>query len=182
MLLVLMLLITAAMNVPWALTFMQSRTSVVRVPRASVQGAEANRAWPSTPPHDEGWPTPDYWSEGRIFGCRVYDVRAGHGPFHMAVQHLGWPLPVIEQKQMWWDWNDASLTGPEPDPAPSLLLRGLVLNPVILGGGAWFVLVLPWAGAIIGTRLFRRRQNRCLDCGYPAKSGSANCTECGSRL
>jgi hypothetical protein len=180
--LVLMLLIAAAVNVPWAVTFMQSRESVRNVPMATVSGEEARRDWPSRPPHEGGWPRPEYWSEGSIFGCRVYDVRAAEGPFNMSVHHLGWPLPVIEQKQMLWDWNNPALAGPESDPSPSLVLRGLVLNPIMLGGGAWVVLVLPYVGAVIATRRYRRRRGRCLDCGYPAKSGSESCTECGSRL
>jgi hypothetical protein len=79
------------------------------------------------------------------------------------------------------DWNDPGLRGPESDPAPSLKLQGLVLNPLIVGGAAWMVLVLPWFLGIIITRWSRRRRNRCMACGYPIGTSSV-CTECGSQV
>jgi hypothetical protein len=70
----------------------------------------------------------------------------------MQAQHLGWPLPVIELKQMWWNWNDPTLNGPEPDPAPTLMPAGLLINPLLLGGGVWLVTVLPAAVFVLARR------------------------------
>lgn len=182
LLLVLMVLMAAAINVPWALQFMHSRTTITQVPTARVQGGVTDRPWPAATPHADPWPSPDHWTEGGVFGCRYYDVRSNEQNFAMVVQHLGWPLPVIEVKQMWWDWNDPALAGPESDAAPSLMIGGLLLNPLILGGGAWLIFIMPWIAAIIATRAYRKRRNRCLDCGYPNRSGSERCTECGGVL
>lgn len=186
LLLALFVLIAAAINVPWALTFMRSRTTIRSVPIAPLEGSDMPREWPSSTPHDQPWPAPEHWTEGGVFGCRVFDVGAapsapGRNGFSMHVQRLGWPCPVIEQKQMWWDWNDPLLSGPEPDPAPSLMPRGLILNPLLLGGGAWAVFVLPWLAARVATRWSRYRRGRCMRCGYPVGE-SPVCTECGSAV
>ena len=182
-LLVLFVLIAAAVNVPWALSFMRSRTTSRQVPTARLDDALIPGEWPSSTPHDEPWPPPVQWDEGGAFGCRVYDAGtdrtdADRNGFSMEVQHLGWPFPVIEQKEMWWDWDDPKLKGPEPDPALSLKVMGLVLNPLIIGGGPCIVLVLPWFAAVVAVRSWRRKHGRCMACGYPIGE-SAVCTECG---
>ena len=105
-------LIAAVVNVPWALTFMRSRLSIGTVPLVSMDAAQMPREWPSATPHQTPWPAPNYWWEGRVFGCRRFDVRAvdyahlDRNSFTMDVQQIGWPFPVIEQKQMWWDFDD----------------------------------------------------------------------------
>ena len=99
----------------------------------------------------------------------------------MEVQLLGWPIPVIEEKQMWWDWDDPKLKGPEPDPALSLKMAGLLVNPLIVGGGAWLIVVLPWFVPVVARRWWRQRQGRCMTCSYPIGT-SPVCTECGSAI
>jgi len=163
-----------------------SDSSINQVPTAQLQAGTTPAKWPAATPHSKPWPPPENWSQGSAFGCSVFDVRTnsketGKNGFSMVVQQTGWPLPVIEQKQMWWDWNDPTLSGPKNDPAPTLMLRGLVLNPIILGGGAWVVLVLPWILAIAATRRWRHRRGRCVHCGYPV-GVNAVCTECGTVL
>ncbi len=185
-LLLLFLLIAAAGNVPWALTFMRSRTTLSKVSTVRKDPNEMPDQWPIKTPHVVAWPRPASWTEGYVFGCRIYDVRSeppmsDRNGFTLSLQHLGWPLPVIEVKQMWWDWNDPTLNGPgapESDPAPSLITSGLILNPLFIGGGAWAVLVMPWLIGIIVMRARRWRANRCLECGYPVGT-SPSCTECG---
>jgi hypothetical protein len=56
-----------------------------------------------------------------------------------------------------------------------------LLNPLIVGGAAWVVLVVPWFLGIIITRWSRRRRGRCMACGYPIGTSSV-CTECGSQV
>ena len=186
LLLMVFMALAAVINVPWALTRMRSRLDARFVPTSMREG-EIPIQWPSKTPHDKPWPAPTYWVDGHVFGCRTYDVRSfdpesdGSAKFHMDVQHLGWPLPVIELKQMWWDWDDPELDGVEPDPAPTLELRGLLLNPLIIGGGIWAILVLPWIIAVIAMRRSRRHRNRCMKCGYPIGESSV-CTECGDAV
>jgi hypothetical protein len=90
-----------------------------------------------------------------MFGVRVYNVvsraETPNGVY-MQAQHLGWPLPVIELKQKWWNWNDSALNGPEPDPAPTLMPAGLLIIPLLLGGGVWLVTVLPAAVFVLARR------------------------------
>jgi hypothetical protein len=184
--LVLLVLIVAALNVPWSLTLMRSPTDVNQVPTTHATGEAAARPWPSRTPHDVPWPAPDYYSRGKAFGVRTYHVMAstrtpGTNGFSMQAQHLGWPLPVIERKQMMWDWGNASLNGPESDPRPLLMPLGLVVNPLIVGGAAWMVLVLPWLVLIVFRRAWRRRAGCCLECGYPIGVHDC-CTECGAAV
>jgi hypothetical protein len=183
LLLVLFVLIAAAVNVPWALTFMRSRTTIIQVPTMARKDSQMPRAWPATTPHNVPWPPPNAWIDGQAFGFRMSYVYGGTpstvtNAFQMEVHLLGWPFPVIEQKQMWWDWDDPKLNGPEPDPALSLRLQGLILNPLILGGGTWLILIAPW---LIAIRLWRHRRNRCMACGYPI-GASPVCTECGGAV
>jgi hypothetical protein len=185
-LLIALIAIAAIINVPWALTRMRSRIDVVKVPASVLENPTSRLQWPSSTAHAEPWPAPQYWMEARLFGWRYVQVQTARqsndeDPFSMQVQQMGWPLPVIEQKQMWWNWNDAGLTGPQPDPAPSLMLAGLVLNPLVLGFGAWCVLVLPWLLMKSTRRGLRRRRNCCLECGYPIGT-SPMCTECGAAV
>lgn len=186
MLLLLFVLIAAAINVPWALSFKRSQTTINKVPMARLDLGAVPDEWPAKTPHAERWPKPEHWTEGGVFGCRVYDVRTpgtepGRNGFSMSLQRMGWPLAVIEEKQMWWDWDNPKLAGPESDPAPSLMLGGLFFNPLILGGGAWCILILPWFLGAITIRTQRKRKHRCMACGYPV-GASAVCTECGSTM
>jgi hypothetical protein len=186
LLLLAFIMLAAAVNVPFALSRMRSRTTIMQVPTAALEAASIPDEWPATTPHDVPWPRADDWSQGAAFGCRVFDVRTtpsstDSNGFSMDLQLLGWPLPVIEVKQMWWDWDDPKLSGPESDPAPTLRLRGLLLNPLIVGGGAWLILVVPWLAAVIATRSWRRRHHRCMSCGYPIGT-SPVCTECGEAV
>src|SRR5688572_25679293 len=92
--------IMATVNVPWALTRMQWRGHLPRV-GTSVLEVPTARNWPSSTPNPELWPAPNRWQERKLFGWRYFDVRTESDSFVMNVQQVGWPWPVIEQKQMW---------------------------------------------------------------------------------
>lgn len=179
-----LLLIAAVVNVPLAVTFIRSRTTR-RPPPISMGHEEMARPWPASTPHAEPWPAPSSWDEWRSFGYRecnvMYRAEDGRGRngFQMQVQFLGWPLPVLEKKQMWWDWNDPALKGPESDPRMSVRLEGLILNPLILGGGAFLILRGRWLLVTLIRRADRRRGYRCMSCGYPIRTPSLRCSECG---
>jgi len=116
--LVLILLLLAAVNVPFAVTKIRSRMGQHAVQVVSARDADAaGRGWVARTPQADPWPAPESWSKRVRFGHREYDIRWSNpdpnaNGFSMSVQHLGWPLPVIEIKQMWWDWNDPALGNP----------------------------------------------------------------------
>lgn len=179
-----LVLLVAVVNVPFALTRIRSRTSPRPPTTVDLRGADAAAMdWPITTPHADAWPEPNYYLVSESFGNREYHVMApgqndeGNG-FSTQVQHMGWPLPVIEIKQMWWDWNNAALSGPEPDPSPGLLLRGLIGNPLVLGSAAFLIVgLLPYTGVLV-RRAWRVRGGDCIWCGYHIGDMDA-CPECG---
>jgi hypothetical protein len=177
-------LVVGVLNVPIAVTQMRSRTAPR--PRTTVQlrGDSAPAQWPAATPHPAPWPRPTYWLERRAWGYREYDVRTegaegGSVGFIMNVRHTGWPLPVIEQKQMWWDWNNPALTGPEPDPRPAVLVSGLILNPLLVGTAAFCLLHAGPSWVLLRRRARLLDLGRCLGCGYLIRTESARCPECG---
>lgn len=184
-LLLILVLLAAAVNVPLAVTFIRSRNAP-RPASTMVHREETPKQWPASTPHAEPWPAPNNWSEQRAFGYREYNVfgvrpepQRGRNGFQMTVQSLGWPLPVLEKKQMWWDWNDPALKGPESDPRTSVRIEGLILNPLILGGGAFVILRGRWLLVTLLRRARRRRGHCCMSCGYPIRTPSPRCSECG---
>jgi hypothetical protein len=96
----------------------------------------------------------------------------------MEVERYGWPLPTLERVECWWNWNDPALKGPEPDPPLHVARSGLILNPLIVGGGLYLLLVAPIAGFILGRRLARRHARQCIHCAYPLGAHDF-CPECG---
>ncbi len=183
--LVVIVLFAAVVNVPYALTKMRSRTGARAGNSLMLADEEAAaRGWAARRPHEFVWPDPDSWMRETKFGFTEYYIagprlREDGNRFSMEVQHLGWPLPVIEVKQMWWDWSDPRLEGPESDPAPGLLPLGLVMNPLIVGLPVWLLVgVLPVTAAL-GRRGLRARRGLCPWCGYAIEALST-CPECGS--
>ncbi|MEZ6164845.1 MAG: hypothetical protein R3B67_10460 [Phycisphaerales bacterium] len=182
--LLVLVLLAAAVNVPFAITKIRSRTGTFPTRSVDLDGPEAAaKGWPARTPHNRVWDEPDSWTMWSGFGIREYDVRSpsrnpGENGFSMSVQFLGWPTAVIEIKQMWWNWGDPSLNGPESDPRPQLVPLGLVLNPVLVGGGAWVLLGLLPLAVRVTRRVVRIRRGRCPWCGFDA-SGLEVCPECG---
>lgn len=187
LLLLLLILIGAAINVPIAMQFLHSRTS----PRAPMIVNErdqqaASRGWPSTTPHDIPWPAPRSWSMEQAFGYQNFQVNGWEGPsstptdrVSMQLQRIGWPLPVLEQVQMWWPWDDPKwATKSESDPALHLVWSGVVLNPLIFGITLWLVFVLPFNVYFTIRRRLRIAKNVCIKCAYP-RGTSDRCSECG---
>jgi len=178
-----LLLIFTAANAPFAVSRIHSRTAP-RAPRVLLlhDDTVGDRNWPASTPHDEPWPSPDYISLEREFGYSHYHVR-GESPdsrgFSMELERMGWPFAVLEEKRMWWDWDDPALDGPEPDPRMYVKPLGLILNPIILAGIPILVLFGPPALAVVVMRARRRRRGRCVYCAYPL-DGVTICPECGT--
>jgi hypothetical protein len=182
-LLLIFLLTAAAVNVPVATTFIIHRS---RSLGASVMfnGAEAEaHGWPARTPHAKPWPLPNYWSAGQRFGTAYYHVSyaesaAASAGFSMQAEYYGWPIATLERVQYWWPSGDPSFPAIEPDPPIHIYWPGLILNPLIVGGGAYLLLVVPVAAFYLGQRIARRHANQCIHCGYPLGSWDY-CTECG---
>lgn len=109
--------------------------------------------------------------------------------FNMRVRWSGWPLPVLEQKKLWWDWDDPNLTGSvltDHDPPIRLMPVGFILNPIIVGGSIWLLAVAIFFLTVIRRRAKRSRRGLCLKCGYDLagllsepESNALTCPECG---
>lgn len=182
--LIVLVLLAAAINVPFAITRIRSRTGMFPRMMQNLTNAEAaEQGWPSGTPHERAWPAPNYYTSWTSFGYREYSVKAPGSTeegdrYSMLVQHLGWPLPVIEIKMMWWDWDDPALKGPEPDPRPGLMPLGVLVNPLLVGVPVWFIVcALPVVFAV-GRRRVRARRGRCAWCGYEIEQQHV-CPECG---
>ena len=148
--------------------------------------AAAAMPWPSSTPHPQPWPDPDSWSYTRSFGQRYYDVRSASptntrgSEFIMSLAQSGWPLPVLETKVMWWDWNDQSLQGYEASPPTKVLYGNLVLNAILIGICVWLIVTMPSFFIVFSKRRFWARRGRCVFCGYDIKD-LEKCPECGSQ-
>ena len=182
--LLVIVLLAAMVNVPFAMTKIRSRTAARPADSLRYDGPEAaQRGWPSRTPHDVAWAAPNYRLEWSGFAYREFDVRspspeAGVNGFSMTSQRLGWPLPAVELKQMWWDWDDPALEGPEPDPRPQLVPLGVVANPLLVGVPLWVLLFgLPYL-IVLARRIVRARRGRCAWCGFEM-GDSELCPECG---
>ena len=182
--LLVMVLIVAAVNVPFALTRMLPTSGAFPPATVFLDGPEAaEKGWPSSTPHDVAWSDPEDWQLTPSFGFRRYWVSApplqeGKNGFVMDVQHLGWPLPAIEVKQMWWDWGNPQLSGPESNPAPTLVPLSVVVNPILVGVLLWGGCFLLPCGLMVLRRAMRARRGHCVWCGFDA-SELAVCPECG---
>ena len=178
-----LVLIGAAVNVPLAVSLFRSRTELKPGQTLDLRGPDAApRGWPASTPHDDPWPSPTYCLLTEAFGYREYSVMAedpeANAGFSMDAQLYGWPLPVVEQKMMWWDWDDPTLEGPEPDPAPTLLASGVIGNPVIVGTALFVPFVLAPQALTVFRRARRARRGVCPWCGYDAGEFDP-CPECG---
>lgn len=190
--LVIVLLVVAVVQVPYAVTKIRSRMTPPPTRAVFLMGtAAAEHGWPAGLPAGHAWPAPESVTVRRAFGFTSFEARAaprasGVNGYTMQVQRLGWPMPVIEIKQMWWDWNDPALGdpangGPEPDPRPGLLPLGLALNPLLVGLPIWLVAFGLPMGWVVARRARRRRRGACVWCGYDL-AGLAMCPECGREV
>lgn len=182
--LMIVVLIAAAANVPIAVSKIRSRTTPQGTRVVDCRGVEAaRRGWVVRTPHEQDWSPPDRWMKWARLGFREYNVSAssteeGRNGYSLELQHLGWPLPVLERRQMWWDWNNPALEGPEPDPRPRVLPLGFVLNPLFVGLPFWLLVFgLPFV-FVIARRAWRARGGDCPWCGYEGVH-DLTCPECG---
>jgi len=181
LILILFILIAAAINFPFATFFLKSRRDAKGATVAQITGPEAVAlGWPSDTPHETEWPQPGQWQETRSFAYRHIQVWGG-GSHQMEYQLIGWPLPVYEQVQMWWPWNDPTWqTTEQHDPALGVCWSGALLNPIIVGGAAWLVLVMPIFVGVSLRKQLRTLRGHCIKCGYDLRGDlEAGCPECG---
>jgi hypothetical protein len=177
-----LLLVLAAVNPLLAMRYAPSRSVRTNPTRSLTGPAAAALGWPARTPHAERWPAPTHYTMDPQSGRTYYQVHGsgigGRGAYQMQLWRWGLPLPVYEQVQMWWDWDDPALQGPEPDPPVRLVWTGVVLNPVIVGVPVWLSTVGVWLLWTTVKRARRALAGRCVFCGYPVGIGPV-CTECG---
>ncbi|RMF77559.1 MAG: hypothetical protein D6744_11205 [Planctomycetota bacterium] len=181
-LLLVLVALAGVANVPFAVTRLHSRTQPKPRGENYMGDDAARREWPAATPHTRRWPAPHQFEYAHEFGFHYYNVfgeQSGQR-FQMNVQLTGWPLPVLEDKKMWWDWSDPTLKGPEPDPALRVVPSGLILNPIIVGVGLYLILTLPRDVFVFFRARRRRKRGRCIGCGYSLTGNtSGRCPECG---
>jgi hypothetical protein len=183
---VLFLIASTANLVAAILLFIPStRPFPVPWPAASAKPPAAH-PWPGPTPHPQPWPAVSYWADLRATGRERIDARASRSSdqvFSMQVDRSGWPLPVLQHTERWWPWDHPTWKLPTntQDAGFSLLLPGLVLNPLAGAAGAWLLIfgpVLIWRAV----QARRRKAHECRRCGYDLRglgAGSA-CPECGT--
>jgi hypothetical protein len=180
------LLLAAAINIAFAATrvrgFHGGPTTInVIGPEAAPYG------WPATSPHDHPWPAPRQWSEYHPgFGetwrlAWGVDATTNTTSHQMQVGLFGWPLASLESVTYFWPQNDpAWSTSAEQSPPLRLRWSGIILNPLIFGGGLWLLLIaMPMAFAALRSRR-RLRRGQCPACAYDLRGDHASgCPECG---
>lgn len=119
---------------------------------------------------------------GERFAVQHWDARSvteNQSTHSMEVSKLGWPLPVLTSRQYWWPWDDPQWGPQDRDEARlRFLWSGVILNPLIGASAIWLVLFGPFVLVGLVTRFRRRREGRCVACGY--RVGNAGvCPECG---
>ncbi|MFN0131327.1 MAG: hypothetical protein ACKVW3_02150 [Phycisphaerales bacterium] len=184
----LLVLLAAVVNVAFAVTVMRSPRARRNIGTNVFGPAAAARGWPVRTPHRDAWPPPTQWCDERSFGYRYYQVHSSvpnaepqRNGFALQSQVAGWPLPVIEQSEFWWDWEDPALKGPEPSQAIKLRWGGVILNPLLVGVSAAALIVLPSFLVLVARESMRRRAGECTKCGYQL-AGFAKCPECGASV
>jgi len=188
-LLIICLLAGALGSLIFAIHWLPGPMERVSGSRLDLRGADVTIGWLSGTPHPEPWPAPNSWSRSMSFARWEHDIRYtanGQSVFSMSLVQAGWPLPAIERKQMWWDWDDPALqTVENTASSPGVLVRplGLLVNALVVGGGPWLILIGLPLGVLIVCRLIVRANRamhaRCLACGYEI-GDMATCPECGA--
>lgn len=184
-----LLLIAAAVNVPLAVQLQAtaSKHAVLTLSK-SPSFKVREQQWPAKLPEGwEGpteWPTPNLWKEKRAFGYTMLDVSyadSWEDPldpdwhiYSMDIEQAGWPLPVVARHHITVDF------GRDHSSYEDWRLRwsGVILNPLIVGGGLWLVTVAPLTLFFVSLAHSRRRRGLCSKCGYPL-GASKRCPECG---
>jgi hypothetical protein len=185
-----LVLLAAAINMPVAHWCSRQPAAGARgVTLVNEIGPEASKySWPARGPHAQAWPPLHQYSVSLLgFGAVRIDgwaQAAGTNTtsHQMQSQFYGWPIASLEHSRFWWPWNDpAWASTASPDTGMKLRWRGVLLNPLILGGSTWVLLFgAPWGFRRL--RAWRRSaRGQCRACGYP-RTGSGVCPECGGTV
>lgn len=174
-----LVLLAAAVNVPVAVMLSVARNTPMRTGLNVIGPEAAARGWPAATPHTQAWPEPRQRQVDSAWPGHRRVTVWGNPTHQMQSDESGWPLPAVRNVQMWWPWNDpAWAITAQPDPGMRLEWTGVVLNPLLVGGGLWVVLVALPLAAMNVRRASRARRGLCVSCGYPAGASDV-CTECG---
>ena len=185
--LLMFILAAAAINVPAAMLMMPWPANPTKGLTVIVENPATGREWPIRTPHPRAWPVVNAWMEARSFGVTHVDARHVEQlqtTHNVTVTSAGWPLRCVAKVQYWWPWDDPawSMVNASTVSDPGLVLRpiGLVLNPILVGGGLW-VLLFGVPLALGRVRRWRRaRRGACRGCGYDLRGSTVGrCPECG---
>ena len=150
----------------------------------NLKGSEAAaRGWPARTPHAHAWPEPTAWAVRSAWAghrrSKGWAQTWGYDTHSVQVDLSGWPLPVPRNVRVWWVWDDpAWVTTAQSDRGLGLAWSGVVVNPLLVGGGLWVGLVSLPVGAVIVRRAVWARRGLWVCCAYPV-GASRLCTECG---
>ena len=180
------ILVAAVINVAFSVSKLATLRHRVRESGYLSKDGDRPRNWLIATPHDEPWPSPAYSNVWRGFGTTFFDGQTSNkenpkAKFSMDAHLTGWPLSVLGQQYIYWDWDNPALKGPKHNPTVRLMPLGLILNPIIIGGGGYALLFSPLIAFVLGRRFERLRHGLCVRCGYDVRGieGEA-CPECGS--
>jgi hypothetical protein len=185
MVLIALVLLAAAANLPLAMRFIPPPRAVSGKTVFNVIGPEAAPyGWPASTPHPRPWPAATQWSryETGVGHRRTIAWSAANGitTHQMEVDVYGWPIGSLQRVQRWWPFNDPAWSGPSALPGElELRWAGVILNPLLVGSLLWLAWLAPIAFAAWRSR---RRQARgcCRLCGYDLRGDQAGgCPECG---
>ncbi len=178
-----LILLGAVLNLPIAIQFVGKQTKAWTAYTQLLGTDAAQRGWPSPPPLP--WPEVSFWSDAKKFGHRQIDARAVEGSettHSMQLDLYGWPFAAVQERLLWWPWDDPKWSTNVPhSPGVQLRWSGVVLNPVFYGLAVWLVFYVPFVASQAIRGAYRRRKGRCVNCGYPT-GVSVACTECGHVL
>lgn len=178
------ILASAAINVAFAATRLQTLRHNTKLPHILRSDDDMPQRWPAATPHDTPWPAPTDWDEFRALGNRRYTVshvddERRRSLFNMRAQLTGWPLPVLVQQSLGWDASNPAFPGRSGDVPLRLMPLGLILNPIIIGGGGYLLLIAAPLAFVLGRRLERRRQGLCVYCAFDINDIENNiCPKC----
>lgn len=177
----------AVLNLSYANSQIRSRVGERPLQLISKHEEEAAAlGWPSVTPKEPEWPKPNVWVKYVRKGQRDY-YASGDDPddnafsYSMHVQHMGWPISVLEVKTTMRKRHNTVLESfpAQGEPRPTIMLNGAIGTPLLFGVPLWCLL---W-GEVFGSRRAkmrsRRRRGLCVWCAYEI-GDFEKCPECGA--
>lgn len=110
----------------------------------------AQHQWPGpTPKGQPAWSAPTQYDVEGTFGHTHYNVfgepKPGQNGLQMETDEYGWPFASFTETSRWWPQNDPAWATTDEQQVPLRpVWKGMLLNPIIVGVGAWLLLAVPF--------------------------------------